>query len=553
MPLNDCQSEGLPGVKWGDAGTCYTYQPGDEAGREAAVAKALAQAVAIGDLPADEAASAAPDETRAPDDVDLTPTEAIARAARKGLRLYDEGKAGDGLVEATVRDARRMANREPLSEDKVRRMPAWWARHRNDWTAADTKPGEETPGYVAALLWGVDAKDGSPGATWAARKVRQLDRAEDERQQADEAGKDTEDMATREGEGAEWMTARQRALAHKLESIAETFGPWDGGTGADGAHYIAPADNPWTDDGLACARCAFYRGGGGCEILAQSVNPDGLCRFWIVPDPNATPAPVMDAMPEDDTTTPAEDEPMAMDEGMTGERMERALAPGRIEWRASGSGPEYRTVTGYAAVWGAMSEDLGGFRERIQPGAFSAALASGQDIRFLMGHDMDTVMARTSNGSLELTEDDTGLRVWARIALDDPDAQRLDAKLRSGALSQMSFAFTMPEDGSGESWDYAGGVPLRTIERVGMLYEVSAVGSPAYPATALAARAGILSDAIKYGRLHPAGAAATAPADPVDGSSQGSPLGTATATANRRAAAKWAGRLARIRNEVNRG
>lgn len=553
MPLNDCQSEGLPGVKWGDAGTCYTYQPGDEAGREAAVAKALAQAVAIGDLPADEAASAAPDETRAPGDVDLTPTEAIARAARKGLRLYDEGKAGDGLVEATVRDARRMANRQPLSEDKVRRMPAWWARHRNDWTAADTEPGDETPGYVAALLWGVDAKDGSPGATWAARKVRQLDRAEDEMQQADAAGKDTEDMATRDGEGAEWMTARQRALAHKLESIAETFGPWDGGTGADGAHYIAPADNPWTDDGLACARCAFYRGGGGCEILAQSVDPDGLCRFWIVPDPTATPAPVMDAMPEDETTTPAEDEPMAMDEGMTGERMERALAPGRIEWRASGSGPEYRTVTGYAAVWGAMSEDLGGFRERIQPGAFSAALASGQDIRFLMGHDMDTVMARTSNGSLELTEDDTGLRVWARIALDDPDAQRLDAKLRSGALSQMSFAFTMPEDGSGESWDYAGGVPLRTIERVGMLYEVSAVGSPAYPATALAARAGILSDAIKYGRLHPAGAAATAPADPVDGSSQGSPLGTATATANRRAAAKWAGRLARIRNEVNRG
>ena len=64
MPLNDCQSEGLPGVKWGKAGKCYTYQPGDEAGREAAVAKALAQAVAIGDLPADEAASAAPDSRR---------------------------------------------------------------------------------------------------------------------------------------------------------------------------------------------------------------------------------------------------------------------------------------------------------------------------------------------------------------------------------------------------------------------------------------------------------------------------------------------------------
>ena len=87
MPLNDCQSDGLPGVKWGDAGKCYTYQPGDDAGRAAAVAKALAQAVAIGDLPVDEAASASATEDRAPGDVDLTPTEAMAVAARKGLQI----------------------------------------------------------------------------------------------------------------------------------------------------------------------------------------------------------------------------------------------------------------------------------------------------------------------------------------------------------------------------------------------------------------------------------------------------------------------------------
>lgn len=556
MPLNDCQSDGLPGVKWGDAGKCYTYQPGDEAGREAAVAKALAQAVAIGDLPADESASAAPDETRAPRDVDLTPTQAMARAARKGLRLHAEGKSGDGLVEATVRDARRMANREPLSEDKVRRMPAWWARHRNDWTAADTTPGEETPGYVASLLWGVDNKDGSPGATWAARKVRELDRnadngaRDDNPESPENLGKDTPDMATRNGEGAEWMTARQRALAEALDDIAETFGPWDASIGADGAHYMEAAANPFLEDGLACARCAFYRGGGGCEIVGQTVDPEGLCRFWIVPDPNATPAPVVeDDMGED--MPPVDNGIPGIAAEASGMPIERALSPGQIVWRDSGVGPEYRTVTGYAAVWGAMSEDLGGFRERIQRGAFKDALSAGQDIRFVIGHDMDTVMARTSNGSLELTEDDTGLRVWARIALDDPDAQRLDAKLRSGALSQMSFAFTMPADGSGETWDYSAGVPLRTIERVGMLYEVSAVGAPAYPATALAARAGILDNAIKHGRLHDAGAAAVAPDVSAGGTSQGDPLGTATATDNRRAAAKWAGRLARIRNEVN--
>lgn len=442
MPLNDCQSDGLPGVKWGEAGTCYTYQPGDEAGRAAAVAKALAQAVAIGDLPADEAASAAPGEVRAPD-VDLTPTAAMADAARKGLRLRDEGKGGAGLVPATIRDAGRMANREPLSEDKVRRMPAWWARHSDDWTAADTKPGEETPGYVAALLWGIDSKDGSPGATWAARKVRELDR--DER----ETMEDSPDMPTRDN-------APPPAAA-------------------------PPGDEAATDD----------------------------------------------------------------------VRVERALAPGRVEWRVSGAGPDYRTVVGYAAVWDSMSEDLGGFREVIKRGAFTDALAAPDEVRFVLGHDMDTVMARTSNGTLELVEDEVGLRMWARIALDDPDAQRLDAKLRSGAMSQMSFAFSMPADGTGETWDYSGGVPVRSVERVGALYEVSAVGAPAYISSSIAARAGILEDAISSGRLPLAGATAAAPDIPADGTPQAARLGTDDNATRRAAAAKWSARLARIRKEVN--
>ena len=34
MPLRECQADGLPGVKWGEAGACYTYQPGDEDGRD---------------------------------------------------------------------------------------------------------------------------------------------------------------------------------------------------------------------------------------------------------------------------------------------------------------------------------------------------------------------------------------------------------------------------------------------------------------------------------------------------------------------------------------
>ena len=507
VPLNDCQSDGLPGVKWGDAGKCYTYEPGDEAGRAAAVAKALAQAVAIGDLPADETASAAPNEARAAEDVDLTPTAEMADVAAKGLRLHEEGKSGDGLVAATVRDARRMANREPLSMDKVRRMPAWWARHSDDWTAADTEPGEESPGYVAALLWGVDSRDGSPGATWAARKVAEMDRADEERQ-----GADGDDMERHDD-----MTTRDLPDNYRLALEDDV-----------------PA-------GRACGNCRFYDESdrrdemARCRQWDEYVRGDHYCNAWESPE-DAPPA--TDSPPADEAATNPAD------------RVERGVSPARFEWRESGAGPDYRTVVGYAAVWDSMSEDLGGFREVIKRGAFSDALTDADDIRFLIGHDMDTVMARTSNGTLELSEDDIGLRVWARIALDDPDAQRLDAKLRSGAMSQMSFAFTMPPDGSGENWDYSGGVPVRSVERVGMLYEVSAVGAPAYTASTIAARAGILDDAISSGRLPDAGAADAAPDSPVDGTPQAASLGT-DAHNQRRAAAKWAGRLARIRKEVH--
>ena len=68
-------------------------------------------------------------EDRGPYGVDLTVNAETQSAAAKGLRLHEDGKSGDGLVPATVRDAVRMANRDELSEDKVRRMPAWFARH----------------------------------------------------------------------------------------------------------------------------------------------------------------------------------------------------------------------------------------------------------------------------------------------------------------------------------------------------------------------------------------------------------------------------------------
>lgn len=50
MPLKRCTDGGKPGVKWGDAGKCYTYTPGNAASIRAARDKAMAQAAAMGEF-----------------------------------------------------------------------------------------------------------------------------------------------------------------------------------------------------------------------------------------------------------------------------------------------------------------------------------------------------------------------------------------------------------------------------------------------------------------------------------------------------------------------
>ena len=99
--------------------------------------------------------------------------QAVRDAARKGLRLYEDGKGGDGLVDATIREARDMAARRDVTPDKLRRMVAWFARHESDRRPGWSTPGKETPGYVAWLLWG-----GDPGRSWARQMVADMDRIE---------------------------------------------------------------------------------------------------------------------------------------------------------------------------------------------------------------------------------------------------------------------------------------------------------------------------------------------------------------------------------------
>ena len=146
--------------------------------------------------------------------------------------------------------------------------------------------------------------------------------------------------------------------------------------------------------------------------------------------------------------------------------------------------PAELRVKGYAAVFDRASEDMGGFIEYIAPGAFDEALAAADDVRALYNHNPDMLLARTSSGTLSLTQDQTGLGV--DFSLPDTSVGRdLAVSLERGDVSQMSFAFTVAQDKWEERDD---GPAIRTITQVARLYDVSPVTYPAYPDTSVALR-----------------------------------------------------------------
>lgn len=148
------------------------------------------------------------------------------------------------------------------------------------------------------------------------------------------------------------------------------------------------------------------------------------------------------------------------------------------ELRADESGD----IEGYAAVFNELSVDLGGFREYIRPGAFSEAIRE-DDVRALWNHDSNYVLGRNKAGTLELSEDERGLK----IKVTPPDAQwarDLRESIRRGDVDQMSFAFQTVED----RWERDSGENRRELIEV-RLYDVSPVTYPAYEGTSVSARA----------------------------------------------------------------
>lgn len=118
-----------------------------------------------------------------------------------------------------------------------------------------------------------------------------------------------------------------------------------------------------------------------------------------------------------------------------------------------------------------------GFFEQVSRGAFTRSIGD-HDVRFLINHDPNLVLARNTSGTLRMTEDAQGLAVDADLARTSY-GNDLAISLERGDISQMSFAFEVLS----ETWDtLENGDEVRTIDEA-KLYDVSAVTYPAYDST----------------------------------------------------------------------
>lgn len=158
----------------------------------------------------------------------------------------------------------------------------------------------------------------------------------------------------------------------------------------------------------------------------------------------------------------------------------------KFEIRDAAVDSETLTVEGYASMTEKpyiMYDMFGEYEETISRGAFTKTLSERADVAFLANHEGLT-MARTSNGTLTLREDEVGLHSIANLDARRSDVNDLMRAIERGDIDQMSFGFRILNQEWNDDFDQ------RNIREVSLdRGDVSAVNYGANPNTVIGARA----------------------------------------------------------------
>lgn len=153
----------------------------------------------------------------------------------------------------------------------------------------------------------------------------------------------------------------------------------------------------------------------------------------------------------------------------------RALGEGSVTYSVTGGKPR---IDARAVVYDAWSVDLGGFKERIRPGAFTLET----DLVALWDHDSSKVLGRVSAGTMDVRSDTTGIDFTA-YPPNTTWAQDLRESMSRGDIRGCSFRMYVDED----KWYVQDGQVYRDVLKA-RVNELTITSMPAYPETTAEAR-----------------------------------------------------------------
>jgi HK97 family phage prohead protease len=378
--------------------------------------------------------------------------QAATDNAKRALAIREE-EGTDCGTPVGWESARIIANREAVSEDRLPRIYSFLSRAKTyDQGSFKDEDGKQICGSIMYAAWGGDEMH-----RWAERTLENMEEEKSLRHIKSVEETATEIIITygkaEAMEEAGYDKEDERAEAGELK--VGDFVSWDSSGGRSQGKVVEI-----TTDGQIVADSGFKVNGTAEDpaALISVYEYDSEENAFVERKPPLRVAHLFSTLTKVD----------GAEVRSLNEIVEQRAYDGELKAAVEG-----RTVEGYASVFNSMSEDLGGFREIILPGAFSEVLDN--DVRALYNHDSNYLLARTTSGTLELKEDDKGLYYRFEMPNTSYGNDMLEL-FRRGDLSQSSFGFTVDKD----SWRMEEGQHVRYIERVGSLFDVSPVVFPAY-------------------------------------------------------------------------
>jgi len=339
MPVGPCSSNGKPGFKWGDEGKCYTYTEGDRASMDAAKKKANAQGVAArmaGYMEKENTVTAGSMESgiKNPQQGYGKPKKkkkkpAIIEEVQKGLKQWfgerwvdiSRPKEGGGYEPCGRRDAGEgkypkcvpasvAAKMTPAQRrsaiNRKRRAESSKTRQDKKPINVDTFKKEimnvpTNPSLYARVKAEAKRKFSVyPSAYANAWLVREYKRRGGGYKQVNKYLNN--DLTFDIRKIAEDLDQQEALLAEMLIFITSQYGKFNEDDTGVWAGYDPADDNDEAEIGVKCANCVLYQGGSVCKIIERAVEPEGKCRFAIIPDG------VVNMEMEDDSEDKKEDE-----------------------------------------------------------------------------------------------------------------------------------------------------------------------------------------------------------------------------------------------------